>query len=258
MLVADTIAYALRVAGILGVGQVALPQDTDDATLALALMLAQWQRKRWLVYRLEDVSIKVNSGRGVYNIGPSADTTIFYPDRPGSIEAAYIRQLTGSSPASLPVDYPLARISSREEWSQISLKQLHSWPSSYFYDPSLPDGLIYIWPVPVQEYFELHFSIPQDLGASLHAEVEIDDWLPPETEEALVYNLAMRLRLNYQLPPDPGLAAAARASLNTLRQTNFAMQPLRMPAGLMRGGRWKNPYGGFVESAVSIGTSVLR
>jgi hypothetical protein len=257
MLVSDLVAYALRVAGVLGVGQVPLTQDTSDAETALGLMLEQWQRKRWLVFRLEEKNTPAIAGKGVYAIGPDPAGDLFVRRRPGSIEAAYLRQLTGSSPASLPVDYPLRRIGSREEWSQIALKRLGSWPSAFFYDPTVRDGTVYIWPVPMQEFFELYLVFPQDLRP-LALDVDLEDFLPPETEEALVYNLAMRLRLNYQLPPDPGLAAAARASLNTLRQTNFAMQPLGMPAGLMRGGRVKNPMGGFVETAISVGSGVLR
>jgi hypothetical protein len=256
VLVSDAVAYALRVAGVLGVGQVPLAQDLADATTALGMMLAQWQRKRWLVYRLAEVSTPAVPGQGIYGIGPTGD--IMYPSRPGSIEAAYLRQHTGPAPNSFPVDYPLARIGSREEWSQISLKSLQSWPSAFFYDPWLDDGQIHIWPIPIQDFFELYFVIPSDIQLSLAPDTELDDYLPQETAEALIYNLSMRLRLNYQLPPDPGLAAAARASLNTMRQTNYTPSHLGMPAGLRGSVRLKNPMAGFVETAASVGTAVLR
>src|SRR5206468_4519968 len=130
---------------------------------------------------------------------------VFMPARPGSIEAAYLRQLTGSSPTSFPVDYPLCRIGSREEWSAVSLKTMGSWPSAFFYDPVIPNGQVFIWPIPIQVYFELHFMVPQDIRSILPT-MDLDTLLPPEADEAIIYNLAMRLRLNYQLPPDPGLA----------------------------------------------------
>ena len=258
MLVSDAIAYALRVAGVLGVGQTALPQDTADAATALKMMLAQWQRKRWLVYRLEEVSTLAVPGVGIYSIGPGVDADISYPKRPGSIEAAYLRQHTGSNPGSFPVDYPLARIGSREEWSAITLKSLKSWPSAFFYDPTMADGTLYVWPVPIQTFFTLHLAIPQDLATALTPDAEIDDFLPPETEEALVYNLAMRLQVMYGLPPNQSIGGAARAALNTMRQSNFALQPLQMPSGLRGSVRLKNPMGGFVETAASVGTTVLR
>ena len=51
--------------------------------------------------------------------------------------------------------------------------------------------------------------------------------------------------INYKLPPDPGITALARATLNTMRMTNYAMQPLAMPRSLAANPRWKNPMGGF-------------
>jgi hypothetical protein len=260
VLVSDAIAYALRISGVLGVGQVALPQDTADALTALALMMAQWQRKRWLVYRLDEHSTAAVPGKGIYTIGPDPTADIPFPERPGSIESAFLRQLSGTTtPNSFPVDFPLHRIASREEWGRVSLKFLRSWPSSFFYDPALPNGGIYIWPVPMQKLFDLYFMVPTDIRVSLLPDTDLDKYLPAETDEALVYNLAMRLRLNYQLPPDPGLAAAARATLNTLRQTNYTPSHLGMPAGLRGSVRLKNPLGGFYpEVSTGVPYSVLR
>jgi hypothetical protein len=253
MLVSDLISYSMRIAGVLGVGQVPLAQDTTDAENALNFMLSQWQRKRWLVYRLDEVTCPVVSGQPIYTIGPSAE--LDYLIRPANIESAYIRQLIGSAgPGSLPVDFPLRRIDSREEWSRIALKNLRSWPGSFFYDPSLPVGQFYIWPIPMQNFFELFVQIQRDIRVGVGPGIEIEDSLPPETEEALVYNLAARLRINYQLPPNQDLNAMARASLATLRSTNYRVQKLAMPAAVMgRGGRWRNPAAGFYpEVAVGV------
>ena len=71
MLVSDLIAYSQRASGLLGVGQVALPQDTADAQIALMLMLQQWRQKRWLVFRLDYVLFPLISGVGVYSVGPA-------------------------------------------------------------------------------------------------------------------------------------------------------------------------------------------
>jgi hypothetical protein len=254
MLVSDLISYSLRVAGVLGVGQVALAQDTGDAATALNNMLAQWQRKLWLVFRLDEVTCAVNSGQPVYSIGPDATADLNYPERPANIESAYVRQLIGTSgPGSLPVDFPLRRIDSREEWSRIALKNLRSWPAAFFYDASYPLGQFYIWPIPIQTFFELYLQIQQDVRVALLPTADLNDYLPTETEEAIVYNLAGRLKVMYGLPPNQDLNALARASLNTLRSTNFRIQKLRLPAALGRGGRFKNPMGGwYPETSVGI------
>lgn len=259
MLVSDATAYSLRIAGILGVGQTALPQDTADATKALEMMLDQWQAKRWIVYRLEELSVRVTPGKDTYTIGPGIAADVPFDIRPPTMESAFVRQLTGANDQSFPVDYPLRRIRSREEWNAISLKRLVSWPGAFFYDPTLPDGTFYIWPIPIQSFFELHFAVSAAITAPLDASTELLDFLPPETEEAITYNLAGRLRVNYHLPMDQALAAMARASLNTLRTTNFAMRPLQMPSQLRHSPRLKNPMGGFVpEVAATVGFQVLK
>ena len=217
---------------------------------ALVMMIEQWQRKRWLVYRLDDVDIRVIPWKRTWTIGPSPHADIPYPDRPGTIESCFLRQTTGWGPDTFPVDYPMRRIPSKEAWNAIALKYLGSWPFQFYYDPTRPDGTVYIHPVPIQHFFSLHFSIPQDVS-NFDGTEEITDFMPAEAEEALIYGLAARLRVNYQLPPDPGVVALARASANTLRVLNFQMQSLRMPGALGQRGRFRNPLGGHVPDAVA-------
>lgn len=243
----DMLQYAMRIAGILGVGQTPLDQDTADAQIALDAMFKQWQRRRWIVFRLDDLVCRLDTGRPTYTVGPGGDFDIAH--RPGSIEGVFLRQLAGGGPpGAFPVDYPMRIISSRQEWNAIPLKGLRSWPAQIFYDPTLPVGTLYIWPVPVQTLFELHITPVQDILWT-DPGTDTDTFLPGEAEEAIIYNLASRLRVNYRLPPDPGIMSLAQSSLNTLRTNNFALRPLRMPAGLRSPSRVKNPMAGFYPEA---------
>lgn len=269
MLVGDAIAYAQRVAGILGVGQTALAQDTADAQTALMLMLQQWRQKRWLVFRLNWNIYPLMIGKQSYTVGPLVDqngnTVAPVPDfpteghvRPANIQSCYLRQNVGSGPNSYPIDFPMRILGSRQEYDRISLKFLQSWPASIYYDPTIPQATLFIWPIPVQTLFSLYIAWQQAIdeiaeGGGLGADLE--QYLPVETEEAIVYNLALRLITNYKLPPDPAISDMARSTLNTLRQTNFALAPMRMPQSLRPGTRLKNPMGGFYPE-VSAGVAV--
>ena len=265
MVVSDLVAYAQRVSGLLGVGQVALAQDTSDAQTALQLMLQQWRQKRWLVFRLDNVLFPLTPGKGDYTIGPAGaspapDVVVNGNFRPANVQTCFLRQNTGSGPNSFPVDYPMRILESRAQYDQISLKTLLSWPSNIFYDPLIPNGTVKVWPVPMQPLFSLYVSFQQaiDLAAEVAASVDLDTYLPVETQEAIVYNLAGRLCVNYAVPMRPELAAMAKASLNTLRQTNFALQPLQMPSALRGSTRLKNPMGGFFpEVAAGVPFTVL-
>lgn len=56
--------------------------------------------------------------------------------------------------------------------------------------------------------------------------------MPPEYEEAILYNLVLRLLPAYKLPFDASIARIAKGSLSTLRQANIQIPTLRMPRAL--------------------------
>jgi hypothetical protein len=262
VIVSDLVAYAQRASGLLGVGQVALAQDTADAQTALLLMLQQWRQMRWVVFRLDNVMFPLIPGTGDYTIGPAANT----PDvavtgnfRPANIQSCFLRQDLGSGPNSFPVDFPMRTLESRQQYDQIALKSLQSWPSAIYYDPTIPNATVKVWPIPMQPLFSLYLAFQQaiDLAGESGAAVELDTILPTETQEAIVYNLAARLCVNYAVPLNPALAAAARASLQTVRTANFALQPLQMPGALRGTTRLKNPMAGIVETSAGVPATVL-
>jgi len=251
MLVQDAISYAMRVAGILGVGQTALAQDTADAQTALQLMLQQWRQKRWLVFRLDFDIVPLVVGKQSYTVGPAATPNPdFVTDgnyRPANIQSCFLRQNVGSGPNSFPIDFPIRILGSRQEYDRISLKFLQSWPATIYYDPTIPNATLYIWPIPVQTLFSLYIAwqLAIDFAGETGLTTDLETLLPAETTEAIIYNLAQRLITNYKLPPDPNVADTAKATLNVLRQTNFAIPPLQIPQSLRPGTRLKNPMGGF-------------
>lgn len=230
----DIVRLALKDSGVLGVGQTALAEDTNDAFDTMNMILTQWQRKRWLVYHLVDHSI-VSTGATSYTIGPGGDIDTY---RPSTIEAAFFRQILNPQPNQ--VDYPLSLLLSYEDYSRITLKQLVTLPQWLFYDSSYPLGTLYPWPVIQSAIYELHVITRQELTEFTSLSQDID--LPPEYVAALRYNLAARLRPMYQLPPDPSLTALAEDSLNTLRQANVQIPRLRMPLAVQTPGLPYNIY----------------
>lgn len=229
----DLITGAMDDAGITGVGQTPLAEDTNKALTRLNAMIAQWSRRRWLVYHLVDV-VFTGTGALSYSIGPGGDINANRPDR---IESGYFRQL-----ASVPgnnVDYPLYVLQSREDYNQIILKTMTSVPAYVFYDSAFPLGNIYIWPVPNQTY-EMHLSVKPALQSFPTLDTAFN--LPPEYEECIRLNLAVRLRVAYQLGPDAGLIGLAKVALNTIKNTNAQIPLLQMPGDLVRGGGTYNVF----------------
>jgi hypothetical protein len=220
MTVDDLISLALLDSGIIGQGQSASAEDMNNAFLRLNMLLSQWTRKRWLVYALEDVFC-ATTGAQSYTIGAGGDFNMTRPDR--LEEGNFFRQFAGTQGQ---VDYPLQLFKSREDYNQIVVKKIGTWPSGIFYDNSFPVGHIYVWPVPASGY-EIHLNVKTPLAQLTSITQSIS--FPPEYEPALFYNLIVRLRAAYQMPPDPVMIGLAKESLNVLREANAQIATLNMP-----------------------------
>ena len=233
----DLITLALKDAGIVGVGQTANAEDANDSLTRLNAMIAQWSQRRWLVYHLVDVSFQA-TGALSYSLGIGGDIPT---TRAAQIESAFFRQTAGV-PGDL-VDYPLDVLYAREEYNRIALKAMAGFPQILFYDSGWPLGNVFIWPVPSSVY-EVHLSIK----ATLQQFSNLTDAFnfPPEYEEAMRLNLSVRLRVAYQLAPDPALNQLAKLALNTIKNANAQIPTLQLPSDLVGPNRpyniWSDNY----------------
>lgn len=232
--VGDLIQLALKVSGAIGQGQTASAEETQDALSLLQAMLGQWSARRWLQYATQDLSL-LSTGAESYTLGPGGDFNSPWADH---LEAAFVRQTQPDLPYG--VDYPLQLILSRREYNRIALKTLQTIPMYVFYDKQYPTANVYFWPVPPPDWFELHLSVVVPLQSLTTLPESLS--FPPAYEEALIYNLAHRLRMYYQMPADPSIVQTAAISLSSVRSSTAGIPSLMMPGDLIRGGKY-NIYG---------------
>lgn len=218
---------ALQDAGIVGIDEDVEPEILNRTFRQANWLLAQWARKRWLVYRIQDYSF-VSTGAMSYSCGLKQIVDI--NPRPDRLEYAFLRFLNSTSPGSLAVDIPLDIVQSHEDYSRITVKNIGTFPWRIFYDPVWPIGLLFPWPVPQQTIYEIHVGFKVVLPRFSSVQQPIN--FPPEYEAALNHCLARRLRATYQMPPDPTLDSMARDALNVIRLANQAVGVLRMPTFL--------------------------
>jgi hypothetical protein len=223
----DLFALALKNTGVIGIGQTALAEDINDTFNLCNMMLAQWQRKRWLIWHLVDTT-KVSTGAQRYTIGLGGDFNIVRPDK---LEGAFIRQVSISP---LAPDYPLHIISARQDYNRIALKSLTAFPQYVFYDSAFPLGTVFVWPIPQASLYEIHLTTKEQLSQFATLQQTIN--LPAEYFAAIFYNLCVRLRPAYQMQPDPTLIALAKDSLNVIRNANAQIPRLKMPDNLVARG----------------------
>lgn len=244
----ELINLALKQVGVLGVGQAAAAEDIQDAFRMLNMMMAQWSVKRNVVHQILDVvptegggssylavgpTFEVGEGQNLskatYTVGPGGDFNI---TRPAKILGAYCRQL-----APNPVDFPLTLLQSQTDWGRISTKFIESMPSMVYYDPQYPMGLLQVWPSPANNnQYQIHIQVLAPLQQFESIADDIN--LPPEYEEALMYNLAGRLYPMYGMAPDQTIVQLAAASLQTVRMANSQIGKLYMPQVLTKGGAY--------------------
>lgn len=249
----DLCSEALRESGAFGIGQSPLAEDLTGAWARLQWMLQQWERKRWLVYHLVTYGLTC-TGAQSYTVGPGGNfstgggsTSPFGPAfgpafgagtpaltaRPNRIESCFLRQLT----QPVPVDYPMQRLESMEDYNRLGLKTLTSFPYLYYYDPAWPLGVLYPWPVPQASIYGLYISVREQLPVqALTASMVLD--LPYEYYAAILYNLALRLRPKYGIVTFSGdvLPGLAKDALNVLRTGNLQVSGLKIPTTLSRPG----------------------
>lgn len=300
----DLCTDAIKESGALGVGQTALPEDINDAFTRLQRMISVWQKNRWLIPSLQEITFTASAAT-YYTVGLGGDVNIIPPS---DVKGGYVVQRnTGTTPVSLQ----LKKIFSYEDYIRISVKQLQSLPTHFFYDNGYPLAKLYPWPIP-NSIYELHFLTQSRLGfassiesgsitagGTLYTDGNYEDvaltggsgsgaqaditvtagvvalvniaapgqgyaigdilgvnaadvggtgsgfkWtvdnitsnldsqiiMPEEYEEAIMYNLALRVCSMYQVPPIDETRRLAKAGLNNIRKNNTQVPALVMPA----------------------------
>lgn len=228
--------------GVLGVGN---PPSADQISRSLVILndlLATWSSKRWLDYAELDHKITV-TGAQSYTIGPGG--VIDVTARPDRIEYGFVRLF--NTGGSLPVDYPLRQIMSREDYSRVTLKTLQTLPDSFFYDSNWPMGVIYPLPIPNNPtQYELHFGTRVLMPQLANPATAI--LLPPQYYPALRWCGAQQCRAEWRLPDDARINKLAQDALQTIRSSAVQVPSLSLPSGLAGTTGIYNPYSDSITS----------
>lgn len=224
--VQQLLTNALVDAGIVGIDEAIEQPILNRAFTQANWLLAQWARKRWLCYALEEYALP-STGAQTYTVGNGQNVNI--NPRPDRLEYAYLRL---NPTAQTPVDIPLGIIQSKEDYSRISVKNVGTLAWRIFYDPQWPIGVLYPWPIPQASIYTLYLGFKVVLPRFTSIQQPIN--FPPEYAAALNWCLARRLRTSYQMPPDPEISALARDALNVIRLGSQAVGTLRLPGALRR------------------------
>jgi hypothetical protein len=203
MLVNRLLRAAIKAGGAVDIADNPSAAEYEDALESCNMMLNLWTVQRRIVFHVVSESFALTLNDPVYSIGQDS-TPDFDTVRPNSIIAAYCRDSSNT-------DYPV-KIIDREKYNRIPVKTLSSIPAELYYSPTYPNGIIYLDYAPSIALTLFIDSLKPLTALTLDAEVA----LPPEYQEAIKWNLALRLNPDYKVALNPVVAEMAKQSFNAL------------------------------------------
>ena len=185
----EIIAASLRLLGLLGEGLTPSAEDYSNCGQAINMMIKAWMTNGLQLWKVTDVTVPMVASQIVYTIGPTGNVV---SDRPLRVIQAYIRNVS-----ALDTDVSCW---SRQEYITIGNKTTSaSVPTAVYYQPTLTNGTLYVYPPPLDATSTLHLiahlPISDITGAS-----SVPDF-PNEWFQCLKWGLAAEVGLEYGTPP---------------------------------------------------------
>ncbi len=183
------------------------PQTSErtNALSALNTMLNSWSAQGNLIFAVSRESFPLVVGTASYTIGTGG---AFNTSRPNRIQDAYLRDTDS--------DFPL-EIRNLKNFNDISDKTNDGRPTQVHYLNEFPLGKILFNLDPDKIYTAfLDLWKPLSTFANINTEVSI----PPEYEEALIYNLVVRLAPEHDSTLPREVVAIAVDSLKAVKRFN--------------------------------------
>lgn len=236
----DLITDALEIDGIYAPGETISSADSARGLTVLNDMIDSWSNDSLAVYARTEISKVLTIGDSQYTVGSGGDINVTRPLRVlDGYGAAYVVDSNSNR-------YPL-EVVQQDRWNLIAnIVTVNSdVPTTLFYDPQYPLGVINLYPVPSQAY-TLYFDALLQLTTLVSLTTSIS--LPPGYERAIKRNLALELWPYFKgidkVPPQPLVRAAALA-LGAIKRTNSKpVVAIYDPALLVYGGRAADIYRG--------------
>lgn len=173
---------------------------------SLNIMIKAWASEEIKLWCVEQLSLPLVAGQLSYTIGPTgANLTA---NRPLRITDCNLRM---NSTPTMPNDIPLQRLS-RQEYVMLGSKLSQGTPNSFYYDPQLGNGVLYLYLTPAAydatNNLVKIWSNRQVLDMS-SGTATFD--FPQEWYQALLWGLADETSLDNQIPEEVADRIAARA-----------------------------------------------
>lgn len=198
---------AMRSIGVIAPGDEPTNAEAQDGLEAMKMMFRHWSVKRIRIPYITQENFAL-TGANPETIGSGGTLNAV---RPSAIVGAYVRDSNG-------VDSPLDIIEAGF-YRALSLKSLSGTPEYLWYSPEYPLGKIYLYPQGGTTIY-LDTLKPLTDPSLITSTVSF----PPEYDEAIKFQLALRLAPEFGREPSQLVVAMAKAALDSLEAHNFSQQ----------------------------------
>lgn len=233
--VREILTEALEIIGVYAAEQTPSSTDIDTALKSFTQLREQWSNERLFHPTQVIQTFAWGSGVASKTIGAAGNFVTSY-GKPHAIEHAFIRDSNSN-------DYQLRLITNLDYEDLVIKAQQSTLPGFLRYDMGSTNatGTLYLWPVPSQS---LTLGIASIQNLLVYA---VDDTFTDPTgyQEAITYNLAIRLCVKFGLPVPQGIKDLAAEAKTTIKRTNLDMEEMDLPAGYGGQGRYWDFHSGF-------------
>ena len=224
----------MRLIGALANGEVPSASESQDAFFVLNSMMDSWNADRLTIFTITIGQFNLVPLQQVYTFGPGGN---FNAPRPARIDHASIVSLTNpGQPLELDIN-----IYTDEDWAMIPVKVIQTTlPQGFYDDGAYPLRNLSFWPIPT---VNVQTRIYSWTALTSFPDLVTDITFPPGYQEALRYNLAMRLIAEFPGDFNPVMTQVtgglAVESLARIRSMNTPVIQTHIdPALTERGGRY--------------------
>jgi hypothetical protein len=212
----DILTAAFRAARVLkSPGTLPNANELAEALNVLNDLVDEWNARKAYSWAETFTAYTLTAGHQPHLIGPTATSPDFTTagTRPVRIEGASI--IWTATPTA--VDIPL-NIRDAAWWNEQRVKTLQSTiPTDLYYEPDVPNGSLYLWPIPSANYglrLETWVTVGQFAATSSTVTA------PPALVHALKLALAEELCVYHGLPVNPALAQKAQQARRAFESNN--------------------------------------
>lgn len=220
--VREIITDSLKDLGAIAIDETPSDSEASDAFRCLNQMIQSWKTESLVVYaKNQQVFTYPVTGQTSYTIGPTGD---FVTDRPINIDAAYNRDSNQN-------DYKIYVARDFSDYSNLITKSVTATlVTLLYYDPTYPNGTIYLWPTPNTTSYRL--VIWTWTSVSEFSSLNDVITLPPGYERAIRSNLAIELAPRYGREVTQAMATIATESKAQIKRTNMTIPTLSFDVGM--------------------------